>query len=68
MFRNVVRAAAGCLLLLVSLCAAQAAKRPASVDDTLAMKQVGRAVISPDGSLVLYTVSEWEWPNGKAEP
>jgi len=68
MFHNVRRVAAGCLVLLASLFPATAARRPVAVDDVLAMKQVGRAVISPDGSLVLYTVSEWEWPSGKLDP
>src|SRR5260370_33900569 len=54
--------------LLSSLFLATAAKRPVSVDDVMSMKQAGRAVISPDGSRVLYAVSEWEWPSGKAEP
>lgn len=68
MIPNAGRATAGCLALLALLIPTNAAKRPVGVDDVLSMKQVGRAVISPDGSQVLYTVSEWEWPAGKAEP
>jgi dipeptidyl aminopeptidase/acylaminoacyl peptidase len=47
---------------------ATAPKHPVSVDEVMSMQQVGRAAISPDGSKVLYTVSGWEWPSGKAEP
>src|SRR5690242_13132694 len=68
MIQNMRRSAAIFVALAASLIAAFAAKRPAAIDDVLSMKQVGRAVISPDGAQVLYTASEWEWPSGKAEP
>jgi dipeptidyl aminopeptidase/acylaminoacyl peptidase len=42
-------------------------QRPLSIDEALSMNQVGRAVISPDGSRIVYTVSQWEWPSGKPE-
>ena len=38
------------------------AKRPMSIDDMMAMKNVGGASISPNGSLIVYTVSGWEHP------
>lgn len=42
---------------------AQAGKRPMTIDDMMAIKNVGGAAISPNGSLVVYTVSAWEHPN-----
>src|SRR5260370_29574745 len=68
MIQNVRQMAASCLVLLVCLFTAEAAKRPVAIDDVVSMKQVGRAAISPDGSQVLYTASEWEWPSSKPEP
>jgi dipeptidyl aminopeptidase/acylaminoacyl peptidase len=42
---------------------AQGAKRPMTIDDMMAVKNVGGAAISPNGSLVAYTVSAWEHPD-----
>ncbi|HVQ29591.1 MAG TPA: S9 family peptidase, partial [Vicinamibacteria bacterium] len=36
------------------------AKHPFTVDDMWAVKRVGAPVVSPDGSLVAYTVSTWD--------
>ena len=42
---------------------AQSAKRPMTIDDMMALKNVGGAAISPNGSLIVYQVSAWEHPN-----
>ncbi|HEY2375277.1 MAG TPA: S9 family peptidase [Gemmatimonadaceae bacterium] len=42
--------------------AAQSAKRPMTIDDMMALKNVGGVAISPNGSLVVHTVSGWEHP------
>ncbi|HKW09475.1 MAG TPA: hypothetical protein VJO33_03785, partial [Gemmatimonadaceae bacterium] len=42
---------------------AQSAKRPMNIEDMMALKNVGGAAISPNGALVVYTVSGWEHPN-----
>src|SRR4051794_37364286 len=41
---------------------AQSAKRPMSIDDMMALKNVGGAAISPNGQLVVYQLSAWEHP------
>ncbi|MEW6320141.1 MAG: S9 family peptidase [Acidobacteriota bacterium] len=47
--------------LLVALPAlAPAQPRPVTVDDVLGLKAVGAAIVSPDGTQVLYTVRQWE--------
>src|SRR6185503_6306305 len=40
-----------------------AAKRPIAIADMMSLKNVGGAQISPNGALVVYTVSSWEHPN-----
>ena len=52
-FRFVVLA-----LALTSSVSAQT-KRAVTFDDVLAIKAVGGATLSPDGSQVLYTVRQW---------
>jgi len=42
---------------------AQSAKRAMTIDDMMALKNVGGAVISPNGSQIVYAVSAWEHPN-----
>ena len=41
---------------------AQATKRPMTIDDMMAIKNVGQVAISPNGSLIVYTLSGWEHP------
>ena len=55
------------VLVLASLLAAPSAgaepvtaKHRFTVDDMWAVKRVGAPVVSPDGSLVAYTVSTWD--------
>jgi dipeptidyl aminopeptidase/acylaminoacyl peptidase len=43
--------------------AAQSAKRPMTIDDMMALKNVGGAAISPSGATIVYTVSAWEHPS-----
>jgi dipeptidyl aminopeptidase/acylaminoacyl peptidase len=40
----------------------QAAKRPMTIEDMMALKNVGQVAISPNGSLVVYALSAWEHP------
>lgn len=42
---------------------AQSGKRPMTIDDMMAIKNVGQVAISPSGSLVVYALSGWEHPN-----
>lgn len=44
-----------------------AQKRAMTTDDALNMKQLGSAIISPDGESVIYGVSELEWEDNKRE-
>jgi len=60
--RNVL-AVASAVVALGSTAVAQSAKRPMTIDDMMALKNVGGAQISPNGALVVYTVSSWEHPN-----
>src|SRR5262249_12059644 len=57
-------------LLVLALIASPAfgfqAKRPMKVDDLLAVKGVGDPQVSPDGKLVVYTVSELNRETGKS--
>ncbi len=46
-----------CVWLLLALLASAQDKRPMTFDDIMALKQVSNAQISPDGKLVVYTVS-----------
>jgi dipeptidyl aminopeptidase/acylaminoacyl peptidase len=48
---------------LSSTAIAQAAKRSMTIDDMMALKNVGGAAISPNGALVVYQVSAWEHPS-----
>lgn len=43
--------------------AAQSAKRPMTIDDMMALKNVAQPAISPNGSLIVYGVSAWEHPS-----
>jgi len=45
---------------------AQATKRPMTIDDMMALKNVGGVQISPNGTLVVYTMSGWEHPSANA--
>jgi dipeptidyl aminopeptidase/acylaminoacyl peptidase len=49
-----------CALPAAAQTAGSSDKRPVTVDDVLAMKAVGAAAVSPDGTQVLYTVRQWE--------
>ena len=57
-----------CATLVVSghLAFAQATKRPMTIDDMMTLKNVGGAVISPNGSQIVYVVSAWEHPTASA--
>ncbi|MEE4302073.1 MAG: S9 family peptidase [Pseudomonadales bacterium] len=66
MFRPEARSAMPILYLLTLLtCAAStwadAARRPMTVDDAMAMVEVGDPLISPDGSWVLYSKRTLDW-------
>jgi len=51
-------------ILLARAAAAQtAAKRPFTIDDMMALKNVGAVSMSPNGAQVVYTLSAWEHPN-----
>src|SRR3982074_3586392 len=41
-------------------------KHPMSIDDIMAMKNVGGPAISPNGTLVAFTVAGWEHPGAKS--
>src|SRR4051812_13825976 len=41
---------------------AQSAKRPMTIDDMMALKNVGGVAISPNGTLIAYSVSAWKPP------
>ncbi|MGH9386395.1 MAG: prolyl oligopeptidase family serine peptidase [Vicinamibacterales bacterium] len=48
------------IVVVMSIGAASAQKRPATFDDVLQMKTVAAPAVSPDGAQVLYTVRQWE--------
>ena len=50
-------------MAIVSNAFAQSAKRPMTIDDMMALKNVGQVAISPNGSLVVYALSAWEHPS-----
>jgi len=52
-------------LLVGGATAARAQARPVTVDDVLDLKGVASAMVSPDGTRVLYTVRAWEPPSEK---
>ena len=51
---------------LASRLEAQAPRRPMTIDDMMALKNVGGAAISPNGAQIVYTVSAWEHPAANA--
>ncbi|HUF46954.1 MAG TPA: S9 family peptidase [Vicinamibacterales bacterium] len=53
------------LLVLVTAPAQEQTRRPMTVDDALDLKNVGNALISPDGRSVFYSVSELDWAGNK---
>ena len=55
------------VLAFSAVSAAAQARRPMSLDDLMAMKNVGGVAISPDGAQVAFTVGGWEHPNSKGE-
>ena len=55
------------LFVLVVAASATAQKQAVTIDDILALKAVGSAAISPDGSQVLYTVRQWEADRDRME-
>ena len=61
-FRTLLTAAAASASL-ASAALAQGAKRPMSIDDMMALRNVGAASITPNGALVGYQVSAWEHPS-----
>ena len=48
---------------LASVAHAQSAKRPMTIDDMMALKNVSGVDISPNGALVVYAMSGWEHPS-----
>jgi dipeptidyl aminopeptidase/acylaminoacyl peptidase len=58
------------LLLLVAATPALSqgpARRPMSLDDLMAIKNVGAVALSPNGAQVAFVVSGWEHPNAKGD-
>ena len=57
-----------CVLALLAAAATAGAqnKRPMTFMDIMELKNVGGVSLSPDGSKVAYTVSNWEHPNARA--
>ena len=55
-------AAAATIASLAPAAFAQIAKRPMTIQDMMAIKNVGAPQISPNGALVVYSVSAWEHP------
>ncbi|MFL5614437.1 MAG: S9 family peptidase [Gemmatimonadaceae bacterium] len=47
---------------LAGFAGAQSPKRPMTIDDMMALKNVGGVAISPNGAMIAYTVSAWEHP------
>src|SRR5213592_1846509 len=45
---------------------AQSAKRPMTIENMMALKNVGAPAISPNGSLIVYAVSGWEHPSANS--
>lgn len=60
-----MRLVVACLLMLMAASPLFAAGRPMTVDDLLAVKGVSDPQLSPDGSLVVYVVSEPDKTTGK---
>jgi dipeptidyl aminopeptidase/acylaminoacyl peptidase len=54
------RPAVSFLLLLSVFALALAGDKRMTIEDSLAVKQVGAPVFSPDGKLIAYTISEWD--------
>src|SRR5689334_13391872 len=50
------------MALVAGTAEAQSAKRPMTIDDMMALKNVGAASISPNGTMIVYSVSAWEHP------
>ena len=50
-------------VMIVPNAFAQSAKRPMTIDDMMALKNVGQVAMSPNGTLVVYAVSGWDHPN-----
>ncbi len=53
------------LIALATPVAAQ--QRPMTIDDMMALKNVGSVALAPDGSRIVYTVSGWEHPSAKGD-
>jgi dipeptidyl aminopeptidase/acylaminoacyl peptidase len=60
---RVAALATAALVFCAAIATAQSAKRPMTIDDMMAMKNVGGAQISPNGMLVVFAVSAWEHPS-----
>jgi dipeptidyl aminopeptidase/acylaminoacyl peptidase len=61
----VLRAVA--LVLCAHALAAQTAKRPMSIDDIMALRNVGAPAMSPNGASIVFTVTAWEHPSAKGD-
>lgn len=55
------------LMFCASALAAQAPKRPMSIDDIMSLKNVGAPAMSPNGATIVFTVSAWEHPSAKSD-
>jgi dipeptidyl aminopeptidase/acylaminoacyl peptidase len=53
------------LTVLVAQSLSAQNKRPMTFTDIMELRNVGGVALSPDGSMVAYTVSAWEHPNAK---
>lgn len=65
-FRRVLISCA--LIALLGAHAQAGEKRSVTIQDSVHLRGVSGAQISPDGSQVLFTVRAWEWPGDKVEP
>jgi dipeptidyl aminopeptidase/acylaminoacyl peptidase len=54
------------LTAFVATSSSAQSKRPMTFMDIMELRNVGGVALSPDGSMVAYTVSAWEHPNAKA--
>ena len=59
--------AATTLFMLIMMVAIKAQKRPMTTDDGLNLERLSRALLHPDGELVIYGKSELNWKKNKRE-
>ncbi|MDQ6830553.1 MAG: S9 family peptidase [Gemmatimonadota bacterium] len=61
------RIAIGSVMLALATSAAGAQQRPMTIDDMMAIKNVGSIALSPDASRIAYSVTSWEHPSAKGD-